>query len=291
MPGILACTALLLLSASSSYPQWERVVLAWTGVDDPLRPITHGSPHPLQYYRRPSPERDPINSLNLGERVGTHQISLQDYVVQTSQRPLGEPFGRKIIEIVLTLRHGSEMQTMEAEGSEQGDSCKDVPSPSVEEPRDVQWRSVVMESSPRAYLELYLLINNGMFDRSQSKASVYSVEGSQILEVAAYLNAQLTGNTDFCEGSYWILRNDGPQRIDLSAVENEVKRVIPQDATLIEPRCGAIDMKELELRSPVQRTNTECHACGFLGGVTVRFRLDGHRAIPGSSSFETYQEP
>lgn len=157
MPGILACTALLLLSASSSYPQWERVVLAWTGVDDPLRPMTHGSPHPLQYYRRPSPERDPINSLNLGERVGTHQISLQDYVVQTSQRPLGESFGRKIIEIVLTLRHGSEMQTMEAEGSEQGDSCKDVPSPSVEEPRDVQWRSVVMESSPRAYLELYLL--------------------------------------------------------------------------------------------------------------------------------------
>jgi len=104
------------------------------------------------------------------------------------QHPLGESFGRTIIEIILSFRD------------------KDTPAQTPEEPGPIQWKSIVMESTPDAYRELYLLTNNGMFDRNQSKASLYSVERSQILEVAAYLNEKLNGNVEFREDSYWVWR-------------------------------------------------------------------------------------
>jgi len=192
--------------------------------------------------------------------------------VETSQHPLGESFGRKIIEIILSFRD------------------KDTPAQTPEEPGPIQWKSIVMESTPDAYRELYLLTNNGMFDRNQGKASLYSVERSQILEVAAYLNEKLNGNVEFREDSYWVLEADGPRPIDFSAVGKGVAQITPPDSHCTNPRCG-LDMKGLELRSLMQRKNAECHACEYLGWVTARFRLDGYRAIPVSSRFEPYQEP
>lgn len=282
MPKILGCFALLLLSASSSYAQWERVVIAWTGKSDPALPVTQGSPHSLQYYLTPSPERDRINSLNLGEKVGAHEISLQDYVVETAQCPVGEPFGRKIIEIVLTFRYRGETQETEAKGATQGKSCKDIPPQSSEEPASIQWRSVVMERSPGAYQELYLLIDVGAFVRHLSYASLLAIEGARILGTAEYYQ----GNGGMCGQRYWVLDRDGPWLIDFSAVDKQMKKLIPPNANF-GPSCPSLANGEFEMSNWIKG---DCGACN-LGFAVVDFRLDGHRAVPVSSRFEPYQEP
>ena len=281
MSRILACSALLLLSASSSYAQWERVVIAWTGKGDPALPVTNDSPHPLRYYLTPSPERDPINSLNLGERVGAHKISLQDYVVETAQCPVGEPFGRKIIEIVLTFRFRSEMQETEAKGAEQGNSCKDTPPQSSDKPASIQWRSVVMERSPGAYQELYLLIDVGAFVRHLSYASLLAIEGAHILGTAEYYQ----GNGGMCGQRYWVLDRDGPWLIDFSAVDKEMKKLIPPNTTVV-PSCPSLANGEFEMSDWIKG---DCGACN-LGTAVVDFRLDGSRAIPVSSHFDPYED-
>lgn len=282
MAKILSCFAFVLLSASSSYPQWERVVIAWTGKSDPALPVTQGSPHSLQYYLTPSPERDPINSLSLGEKAGTHEISLQDYVVETAKCPVGEAFGRKIIEIVLTFRYRSETQETEAKGATQGNSCKDTPPQSSEEPASIQWRSVVMERSPGAYQELYLLIDVGAFVRHLSYASLLAIEGARILGTAEYYQ----GNGGMCGQRYWVLDHDGPWLIDFSAVNKEMKKLIPLNATVV-PSCPSLANGEFKMSNWIKG---DCGACN-LGTADVRFRLDGHRAVPVESRFKPEGPP
>lgn len=118
MARVLACFALLLLNASSSYAQWERVVVSTTNEGGYASNVVHGSPHPLQYFLTPSPERDPSNSLCLGCPVATangRKKTLQDYEVESSQRVLGKAFGRKVIELVLSFRLGPELMKTYAE--------------------------------------------------------------------------------------------------------------------------------------------------------------------------------
>lgn len=292
MPKVLACFAMLLTSASSSYAQWEMVVVSRTEEGGFASNFVHGSPHPLEYYLTPSPERDPSNSLCLGCPVGTvntRKTTLQDYAVESSQRVLGESFGRKVIEVELSFRMGPELMKINAEEAarQSGDPGRIYSYPDSYYTPVARWKSIIMESSANRYQELYLLINTWELDQPLSKASMFTAGGAQVLATVDYL----PGNGAFCEDSYWVVGQNGPRLIDFSAIDKAYKRLIPQDAILVEPRCGAIDLKELTLRSIVQRVKAECHACDYLGWVTVHFRLDGHRAIPVSSSFEPYQEP
>jgi hypothetical protein len=192
MPKILVCAALLLLlGAPSSYAQWERVVIAWTGESDPMRPVTHGSPHPLRYYLTPSAERDPSNSLCRGcpVTVGGRGQSLKDFVVEASQRPLGVSFGRKIIEVVLSFRMGPELMKIRAEEAarESGDPGRVYSYPDSYYTPVARWKSIIMESSANEYQELYLLIDVGVSVRHLGYASLLTIEGSPILGIAEFL--------------------------------------------------------------------------------------------------------
>lgn len=285
MPKILVCAALLLLGARPSAAQWDRQVVAWTGVSDMERTVDHSSPHPLQYYLTPSAERDPVNSLCLGCPITTMdglRRTLKDCVVDVSQRPLGKSFGRKIIEIVLSFRDTPEVKKMYAEQAAKENRVLNIDPDTPEESPSFQWKSIVMESSPPgAYREVYLIVGDGMILLPLTKASVYTVEGAQILATTDYLQ----GNGGICTETYWVLDAAGPWMIDFSAVYKEMKNGTPQGAGL--STCPALSKEKLEVS---QWVTGDCHACG-LGTAVVRFRLDGYRAIPVSSHFEPYREP
>lgn len=291
MPRILPCFALLLLSASSSYAQWERVVVSGTNEGGFASNVVQGSPHPLQYFLRPSPERDPSNSLCLGCPVATvnrRKTTLQDYAVESSQRVLGESFGRKVIEVVLSFRMGPELMKINAEEAarQTGDPGRVYSYPDSYYTPVARWKSIIMESSANQYQELYLLINTWELDQPLSKASLFTAGGAQILTTVEYL----PGNGAFCEDSYWVLEQSGPRLIDFSSVDNEIKRLTPPGALCRESRCWALSMEKLEVRAAIQEKDAPCTRCD-LGTAVVCFRLDGHRAIPVESHFEPEEPP
>lgn len=286
MPKILACFALLLSSAASSYAQWERVVVSRTDEGGFASNVVHGSQHSLEYYLTPSPERDPSNSLRLGCPVGTvntRKTTLQDYAVESSQRVLGESFGRMVVEVELSFRMGPLLMKINAEEAarESGDPGRVYSYPDTYYTPVARWKSIIMESSANQYQELYLLINTWELDQPLSKASLFNAGDAQILATVDHL----PGNGANCEDSYWVVGQDGPRLIDLSAVDNEIKRLTPPDALCRESRCWALSMENLEVRAAIQQKDARCTRCD-LGTAVVHFRLDGHRAIPVSSSFE-----
>jgi hypothetical protein len=209
---------------------------------------------------------------------------LKDFVVEASQHPLGISFGRKIIEIVLSFRMGPELMKIHAEEAarESGDPGRVYSYPDSYYTPVAMWNSIIMESSANEYQELYLLVDVGVFVRHLSYASLLTIEGSHILGIAEFLQ----GNGGVCWQRYWVLDRDGPWLIDFSAVDKEMEKMIPPDATVV-PSCPALANGELEMSNWIEE---KCPTCDGRTAV-VRFRLDGHRAIPVSSCLGPLEPP
>jgi hypothetical protein len=290
MPRNLISVVLLLLGTCPVYAQWERIEVYWTGETGVHRTVSRqGSPHPLQFYLEPSAERDPSNSLCLGCELDAHgqRIKLEDFDVEKSQRILGRPFGKQILEIVLTFRAGSAMQKTNREEAAREHSVGDT-SPNAFDKPLAEWKSIVIQDSEDSYRELYLLVSSGTWNRSQSKASVLTAGGEQVLETID--DSSMVPDTCFSDGR-WLLKPSGPRLIDFSAVEKDMFRRIPQGSEPVGGLgCGAIAMEKLEMSSLIQKKNAGCKVCGYLGTETIRFRLEGPRAMPVSVSFTPESE-
>ena len=240
------------------------------------------SAHPLQFYLTPSPDRDPSNSLCLGCKVATGQaISLGNFVVQTSKQAVGQAFGKTIYQIELSfdVKKGSVADQMrhdwaeEEKASGQNISLQHLP--------PVEWKSIVMQSSTDMYKELYLIIDEGTYVRPLSEARLLTVGDVRILAT----NDTVSGNGGECTEGYWILDAGMPWLLDFTAVHQEIERIIPPETAAPQMGCWALSIEKAEVRSPIQLKNAECHACGYIGTAVVRFKIEGHRAVPVSSSF------
>jgi hypothetical protein len=260
--------------------QWERIQVDWTG-ENGIRQTTSrsGSAYPLQFYLTPSAERDFDNSLCLGCDMYGHRPTLQDFTVEASQREIGEYRGRKLVEIVLSFRIAPAMQQIYRKEAALEHSGADE-SPEAYERPVCLWKSIVMETSIGKYRELYFLIDSGTWIRPLSTARVLTVGGAQVLVNVDPFNFHAGGCTD----GYWILEAAGPSLIDFTAVQKQVKKLVPSDAVALDTRCNALALDKLLVSSPVQKKNA-CHSCDYLGTAEVHFRLDGNQAIPVSSSF------
>lgn len=277
---------LLLLCARPASAQWERIEVYWTGETGVHRTVSRqSSPHPLQFYLESSAERDPSNSLCLGCALDAHgqRIKLEDFEVEKSQRILGQAFGKQILEIVFTFRAGSAMQKIGREEAEREHSSGDT-SPAAWDKPLAEWKSIIMQSSDDSYRELYFLAGSGVWNRSQSEARVLTAGGAQVLE--AVDDTSIAPDACFSDGR-WLLKSSGPWLIDFSAVEKEMFSRIPQGSEPVGGlSCRAITMEKLEVSSLIQKKNPGCKACDYLGIETIRFRLDGPRAMPVSASFK-----
>lgn len=285
MPKVLACFALLLSSTCSSYAQWQRVEMDAKGGMGKSVPSV---PHPLQFYLTASPDRDPSNSLCLGCKTASGQaVSLNDFAIKTSKDLIGEAYGKAIFQIELSFeaKKGSVVEQMRHEWEEKDkEEGHDV---SFQNLPPVKWKSIVVQSSEDTYRELYLLIDEGTYVAPLSEARLLTVGNVRVLATTD----PASGNGGQCTEGYWVLEPEGPWLLDFTTVAEEIAKLIPPDATAVQTGCWGLSMEKAEVRSPIQLKNAQCHACDYLGWVTVRFRLDGHRAVPVESRFEPGQDP
>jgi hypothetical protein len=77
--------------------------------------------------------------------------------------------------------------------------------------------------------------------------------------------------------------------VDFTKLEDAIRRAIPKEGTYT-PSCSALHPAEAYLESGVQRLDAECHACGGLGTVHARYRIQSGVAIPVSVRFEADTE-
>jgi hypothetical protein len=274
MPLVIAVTLLLIRPA---FAQWERISWDQKGTTDGTPP--RSAPHPLQYYLTPSADRDSGHDLCLGCKTGGgQQVSLQDYDVERSQHLLGEAYGRKIFQIVLTFHEkpGSVVEQMHrewnasAEAGQKADYDKLPP---------VQWKSIVMESSPDVCNELYFIVDDGVYVRPLTLARVFTVGDTHLLAT----NDPIDGTGAMCTEGYWVLQPDAPWLLDLKPVHDEIGRVMPENSTAVQMGCWALSLDKGEVRSPIQDADAKCRACGLLGTAIVNFKIEGHRAVPVKS--------
>ncbi len=131
------------------------------------------------------------------------------------------------------------------------------------------------------YREIFLLRNEGGFwTWPPSTIGVMTAGDSKVL----FTDDSTSSRDLWCTGEFWILQKSGPTLIDFSAVTAAMDKAVPAGAGAITPMCAAVNFEKLEVRTDVQKTNAECRACGYEGSVSVKFKLEGSRAMPLSSA-------
>jgi hypothetical protein len=280
VPKVLSSIVLFLSGVCPASAQWQRMEMDPKGG---LGNSVSNTPQSLQFYLTPSPDRDPSNSLCLGCKIANGRIvSLSDYGVKASKQLIGEECGRNIFQIELSfeVKKGSVADQMRHEWEEEykklGQKTSDQSVPPIE------WKSVVMQFSKDEYKELYLIIDEGNYVRPLSEARLLTVGGIRILGT----NDPVNGNGGQCAEGYWVLDAEGPWLLDFTAVHRDLEKLILPDAIVPQTGCWALSIQNGEVRSPVQLKNAECHACGYIGTAVVSFRIEGHSAVPLSSSFK-----
>jgi len=273
---------MLMFAVLPAVGQWERV--AGGPPQNKTAQLANTPPRPLAYFLAFSPERYTDNSLCLGCKTSDGQkVSIADYVVKPSERYIGESFGRKIVEIVLTfdVKPGSAMWRLRREWEAQYRA--EVRKGSLEELPPVEWKSVVMESASERYRELYFIIDEpGIYDRPMEHPRIVDTGGVPVLAVAD----RFSGNGGMCTEGYWVLRRDGPWLLDFSPVRKTIASISPPNATAPQIGCWALSIEKLEVNAPVQKNDAKCHACEWLGTAIVDFRIETNRAVPVSSRFK-----
>jgi hypothetical protein len=77
--------------------------------------------------------------------------------------------------------------------------------------------------------------------------------------------------------------------VDFTKLEDAIRRAVPKKGTYTS-RCWALHPGEAYLESWVQSIDAKCHACGGLGTVHARYRIESGVAIPVSVRFEAEKE-
>lgn len=252
--------------------QWERV----SSPSGPTKAPTPNSPHPLAYFLHFSPERNIDGSLCLGCKTNSGQkVTIADYAVKSTQRDVGEFLGQKIIEIDLTFEINPRSVMAQLRRQWEQDSQT-----SFESLTPVEWQSVVMQSAPNLYRELYFNSNVPSNSVPPVDARIMNVEGVPLLAVRE------TFDRLWCTEGYWVLDHNGPSLLDFSPVQKAIASVTPPNSSAPETGCWALSIDQLEVNAPVQEDHAKCEACGWLGRAVVDFRIENDRVVPVSSAFE-----
>lgn len=250
-------TALLgtLLTAALCLPanaQWSRTVFSGKGESQDIP-----SPHPLNYFTANPFLRDDGNDLcALCTPEGRAKSALK-YSIRVVVRPVGTLAGFRILD---ALYYGGELNHPGSTG--------------------INWKSILVRVGPNRYKEIFHLQESGT-TRPIEPSSIVSSDGEQVL---ATMNSD-GGNSGGCWDGYWWFDRAGPHRLDFSRVEAAIKNDLPEN-TRFSIQCSNLDLKSELIRSGVQKSDAQCHACDWIGEVTAKFRLAGPIVEPISVNFK-----
>ncbi len=145
-----------------------------------------------------------------------------------------------------------------------------------------EWKDLLVSSgSEGLYVEIYALHYDAGGLIHETTAQVFGSGSNAVL--GSY--DPDTGNRGGCLDGYWWIDSKGPHEVNFASLLEAVKRKIPTNASFT-PNCWALHPETSELKSRVQRTDAECHACGGLGEVHAVYRIELGVAKPVSVSFK-----
>jgi hypothetical protein len=261
----IAVTAVFLVAiCAPGFAQQKRVEMGWTDASGYFERRTPTSDHPLQYYLSAKRQQEFL-------RAATDNCAIEsvcnDAKVELLQEEIGAPFGKRILQIVYTMK------------AEPGAVVDFFGNPSQS-----YWKSIIAETLPGKYREIFLLKNDLTNDETfwvwpPSTVDVMTAGDKKVL----FTSDSTSSHGPWCTGEFWVLQKSGPKLADFSAVTAATDKAVPAGAMAITPMCSAVDFKKLEVRVAIQKINAECRACDFEEDVVVNFRFDGTRAVPVST--------
>jgi hypothetical protein len=241
--------------STSAFAQQKRIEMGWSGENGYFERQSPSAERPFSFYTSDERQQE---FLRAEADNCTDASACSKLTVKVSRADLGSIFDRSIFQIVYSL-----------------ESQRNPVSQSY-------WKSLVIETSHGMYRELLLLKNEGGFwVGPPSAAKILNAGTTKLL----FTKDKTTSREMWCSGEFWVLGELGATLADFSQVTAAVRKAIPQGVQDISPMCAAVNPGAFEFRSEVQRVNPECAACGLEGHVVVKFKFQGHRAVPISTHF------
>ncbi len=225
------------------------------------------SPHSLRYFTGDPFERDDADDLCVkcsspAEKAREARESAK-YTITSEVRRAGTLDSFTIWTVLYRIRE------------------KDTPELFQGQPQGhIGWKSILVQTAPDQYMEIYhLQVFAPALDLTEAK--IVRSGDESVLET----EDPDGGNGGGCWEAYWWFDAAGSHAIDFSVLRPTIASHLPAGA-VFQITCSTLHLEEQEIRSWVQEAKAECHACGYLGTVTARFRLHGARVEAADVRFQ-----
>ncbi|ADV81141.1 hypothetical protein [Terriglobus saanensis] len=262
----LVATVLLTVATAFLSGQVPRQVYTAKG-GTPDTPV----PHPLSWWTQNPLRLDASGDLMLSRTAPDgHIVTSGDYRIQQKVTYLGSISGHRIVQIMTTIEPGPRLVSL-------GWKSTDIP--------PTQWKSLLVKTG-NEYEEIYRLQSEYGTNPPLKDAAIYGVGPNAILGTYD----RDSGNGGGCDDGYWWFDKAGVHLVDFSPLAQAIYRVIPKNSGYT-PNCWALHPEKAELKSWVQEGDPKCHACGGLGMVEARYRIEHGIAIPVSVRFKPDEQP
>ncbi len=245
------CALSFLCASPADNGPWGRILWSEKGFERDLPP-----PEPLSYFTATPFLRDDGNELCAPCTPEGRAQSAQKYSIRTEIKPVGVLAGYRILDLLYYV------------------GSREHPEQSA-----VKWKSILVEVGPDQYREIFHL---------QAFYTTASISTSRIIQsgderVLASVDSD-GGNGGGCWEGYWWFDPAGAYHLDFSLLRAAIQEKVPANSTF-GVTCSSLDLKSQRVRSTVQDSRAQCHACGSIGEVTARFRLDGSIVKPAAVTF------
>ena len=205
--------ALLLAFCAPGFAQ-ERVEIGWTGEQGYFEHRTPTSDHPLQYYFSAQRKQEFLQAETDGCAV---KSACDDTNVELSQGEIATPPFPKMLQIVYALKTDTDNRPY--------------------------WKSILAETAPGMYREIFLLKNEGGFWKwPPSRYGVMKAGDTNVL----FTNDATTSRDMWCTGEFWVSRKSGPTVIDFLPVAAAMDKAAP--ANSVGKTRSALDCSEKQSR-------------------------------------------
>ena len=232
--------------------------------DDVKTPV----PHALIWWTRDPLRLDASGDLMIGMAAQDGQIvTARDYQVRQEVTGIGTLAGHKIVQILTKIDAGPRIVASGWATAGQAPT---------------QWKSLLVQvANEGQYIEIYELQADSGLYMPMTPAAIFGIGPDAILGTFD----PDTGNGGGCDDGYWWFDKNGAHEVNFSPLYEAIARALPRGSTYARG-CEALHPDKSELRSWVQKSDADCHACGGLGEIQAEFKIEHGAALPVSVHFE-----
>jgi hypothetical protein len=239
----LVCSLLCLSIAAPLAAEWKRIVQSGKGDSTDT-----SAAHSLAYFTQNPFLRDDAGSLCNADCTAEGKAnSAVRYRANVDVRHIGIISGLPVLEVDYTFTNKNDDFTL-------------------------RWISILVETGPQAYNEIYHLQADGGIALPIEQARIVHIPDGDLL----IMSTSDGGNGGGCYEGIWSIAASGNTQIDFSPLLKAIAGHVPPNTTFI-LSCRAPYLDKQPIKFAVQKIDAECRVCDGVGEVTAHFRLDGNR--------------